>query len=276
MPPFAQIRLHDNAGGGGVRQNLSCVLRKQAAFLQEVVGVLGVLHAVQPEVRGFVFLLVEQRTDEGDLVGEVYIPLAFDAEAGETVAGQLCHDVAGSDKLHGHVSKFQRRVMAALDERSDKARGAGIGDLVMGLVAVAASVFDAAQGVHAVCGILYHDGLIDDFHLLFLLIGVDSGCDGLCAQRAADQAAVLQEQQALGGMAAGHVEEGAFILRRLLQALCVCRGWREDAFDQVGADHVAVADVDDVWGHGENNSFQRMETCPAKCLTGLAIYNTDF
>ena len=77
-------------------------------------------------------------------------------------------------------------------------------------------------------------------------------------------------------MAAGHVEEGAFILRRLLQALGVCRGWREDAFDQVGADHVAVADVDDVWGHEENNSFQRMETCPATCLTGLAIYNTDF
>lgn len=146
--------------------------------------------------------------------------------------------------------------MTALDERSDKARGAGIGDLVMGLVAVAACVLDAAQGIHAVRGILYLDGLFDDFHLLFLLIGVDSGCDGLCAQCAADQAAVLQEQQAFGGMAAGHVEEGAFILRRLLQALCVGRGWREDAFDQVGADHIAVADVDDVWGHGGNNSFQ--------------------
>ena len=166
--------------------------------------------------------------------------------------------------------------MYALDERSDKARGAGICGLVMGFVAIAPSIFNAAQGIHSVRWILYLDGLFDDSHLLFLLIGVDSGCDGLCAQRAADQAAVLQEQQALGGMAAGHVEEGAFILRRLLQALCVCRGWREDAFDQVSADHVAVADVDDVWGHGENNSFQRMETCPAKCLTGLAIYNTDF
>ena len=276
MPPFAQIRLHNNACGGGVRQNLSCVLRQQPAFLQEVVGVLGVLHAVQPEVRGFVIFLVEQRSDEGDFTGEVYIPLAFDAEAGETMAGKLCHYVAGGDNLHGHISKFQRREMAALDERSDKARGAGIGDFMMGLVAVAACVFDAAQGVHSVRGILYIDGLIDDFHLLFLLICIDSGCDGLCAQRAADQAAVLQEQQALGGMAAGHVEEGAFILRRLLQALCVGRGWREDAFDQVGADHIAVADVDDVWGHGENSSFQRMETCPANCLTGLAIYNTDF
>ena len=57
-------------------------------------------------------------------------------------------------------------------------------------------------------------------------------------------------------MAAGHVEEGAFILRRLLQALCVCRGWREDAFDQVSADHVAVADVDDLWGHEEIAPFK--------------------
>lgn len=33
MPPLAQIRLHDNADGGGVRQNLSRVLRQQTAFL---------------------------------------------------------------------------------------------------------------------------------------------------------------------------------------------------------------------------------------------------
>lgn len=166
--------------------------------------------------------------------------------------------------------------MSALDERSGKARGAGIGDLVMGLVAVTACVFNAAQGFHSVCGILYPDGLINDFHLLFLLVCVDSGCDGLCAQRAADQAAVLHEQQAFGGMAAGHVEKGSFILRRLLQTLCVSGGGWKDALDQVGADHVAVADVDDVWGHGGNSSFQRMETCPVTCLTGLAIYNTDF
>lgn len=76
-------------------------------------------------------------------------------------------------------------------------------------------------------------------------------------------------------MAAGHVEEGAFILRHLLQTLCVSRCWRKDTFDQVGANHIAVADVDDMWGHAKN-SFQRMETCPATCLTGLAIYNTDF
>ena len=256
MPPLAQIRLHDNADGGGVRQNLSRVLRQQTAFLQKVVGVLGILHAVQPEVRSLVFFFIKQRLDEGNLAGEIHIPLTFDAEAGEAVAGQFCHDVAGGDKLHGHIGEFQRREMSTLDERSDKARGAGFGNLVMGLVAVAACVFNAAQGIHSVRGILYLDGLIDDSHLLFLLIGIDSGCDCLCAQRAADQAAVPHEQQALGGMAAGHVEKGSFILRRLLQTLCVCRGGRKDAFDQVCAYHVAVADVDDVWGHGEYAPFK--------------------
>lgn len=221
-----------------------------------MVGVLGILHAVQPEVRSLVFLFIKQRLDEGDLAGEIYIPLTFDAEAGETVAGQFCHDIAGGDKLHGHISEFQRREMSALDERSDKARGAGIGDLMMGLVTVATCVFNAAQGIHSVRGILYFDGLFDNSHLLFLLIGIDSGCDCLCAQRAADQAAVLHEQQAFGGMAAGHVEEGAFILRRLLQTLCVSRGGWKDALDQVGADHVAVADVDDVWGHEEIAPFK--------------------
>ena len=45
MPPLAQIRLHDDADGGGVGQNLSGVLGQQAAFLQEMIGVLRVLHA---------------------------------------------------------------------------------------------------------------------------------------------------------------------------------------------------------------------------------------
>ena len=166
--------------------------------------------------------------------------------------------------------------MSALDERSDKARGAGIGDLVMGLVAVTACVFNAAQGVHSVRRVLYLDGLFDDFHLLFLLVIIDTGCDGLGAQRTADQTAVLHEQQAFGGMAAGHVEEGSFVLRDFLQTLCICRCWRKDALDQVGTDHISKADVNNVWGHGDDCSFQRMETCLADCLTGLAIYNTDF
>lgn len=181
MSPFAKVRLHYDTDGCGVGQNLPGILRKQTAFLQEMIGVLGVLHAVQPEVRSFVTFMVKQWTDEGDLTGEIYIPLAFDAEGGETVAGQFCHDIAGGDKLHGHISKFQRREMSALDESSDKARSAGIGDLVMGLVAVAACVFNAAQGVHSVRRVLYLDGLFDNFHLLFLLIGIDSGCNGLCA-----------------------------------------------------------------------------------------------
>lgn len=83
--------------------------------------------------------------------------------------------------------------MSALDERSDKARGAGICGLVMGFVAVAPSIFNAAQGIHSVRWILYLDGLFDDSHLLFLLIGIDSGCDCLCAQCTADQATVLHE-----------------------------------------------------------------------------------
>lgn len=250
MPPLAQIRLHDNANSSGVGQYFPGILRKQTAFLQEMIGVLGVLHAVQPEVRSFVAFLVKQWTNEGDLAGEINIPLAFNTEAGETVAGQFRHDVAGGDKLHGHVGELQRRQMTALDQRLHEAGSARFNDLVMGLVAIAACVFNVAQGVHAVRGTLYLDGLFDDSHLLFLLIGIDSGCDCLCAQRTTDQAAVLHEQQAFGGMAAGHVEEGAFILRHLLQTLCVSRCWRKDTFDQVGTDHVAVADVDDVWGHG--------------------------
>ena len=167
------------------------------------------------------------------------------------MAGQLGHDVAGGDELHRHIGKFQRGEMAAPDERSDKARGAGLGDLVVGLIAVAACVFDAAQRVHAIRGGLNPDGLFDDLHLIFLLIAVDSGCDGLRALCAADQAAVLHEQQAFGGVAAGHIKEGAFILRRFLQTLGVCGRWRKDALDQVGADHIPKADVDDAWGHGK-------------------------
>ena len=87
MPPFTQICLHDNADGGGVRQNLSRILWQQTAFMQEVVGVFSILHAVQPEIRDLVAFFVEQRTDKGDLTGKVHIPLAFDAEASETVTG---------------------------------------------------------------------------------------------------------------------------------------------------------------------------------------------
>ena len=109
VPPFPEVRLHDDVRRGGVGQHLPCVLRLLPAVQKKTVRFLGVQHTLPPELRNLVAAMVEERLDEGDITLHVHEPLALDTETCQAMTCQLRHNIAGSGQCYTHVRKFQRR-----------------------------------------------------------------------------------------------------------------------------------------------------------------------
>ena len=62
-------------------------------------------------------------------------------------------------------------------------------------------------------------------------------------QRAADDLAIVQRDQRLGGATGCQVEVCLLLFRRSGKPPCIGGGWHQNSFDPVGCDYIAESDV---------------------------------
>lgn len=113
--------------------------------------------------------------------------------------------------------------------------------------------------------------VVVSFAVFFGFVHLDSRGDGARRQRAANQLAVLQKNQRLGGSARGQIKVVLVCLGRLDEPLCVGGTGRQDGFDAVCADHIAEPNVDkSLWGlYHEHAPFRGFDpSAYMRCIFG--------
>jgi len=134
-----------------------------------MIGAFVSFHAALPKFGIGITRTVEQWLNEGDLTAHTDIALAFDGKACKAMTRDFRHDVAGSDLLNCHVSKFKRGEVTASDQRAHKSRSAVLGNFYFGAVAVATGYLNIAKSLHSISRSQNLRTLVQYLHLQILL-----------------------------------------------------------------------------------------------------------
>lgn len=120
VPPFSQVRLHNDAACGRIGQYFARLLRGHSFSYHFLIGDFCVFHGLHPHhhASGIGGWFTPGREDKGDVPCSrlLDISLGFNTERRLSVTGLLSHDGAGCGDFKRQIAKLQRHTMSFSDQ----------------------------------------------------------------------------------------------------------------------------------------------------------------